>query len=73
MKPNAEMELDECIQEEEQSYREVPKLVISESLLELKKSLENDFQAIQVHWEDIVLIASRAKKSTGGGLCQLTP
>ena len=45
----------------------------SESLSELKESIENDFQAVQVNWEDIVKSALRAKKSTGGGLCQLTP
>ena len=45
----------------------------SESLRELKDSIDNDFQAVQVHWEDIVRAASRAKKSTGGGLCQITP
>ena len=44
-----------------------------ESLHDLKESIENDFQAVQVQWEDIVKAASRAKKSTGGGLCQLTP
>ena len=26
-----------------------------------------------MQWEDIFVVASRAKKSTGGGLCQLTP
>ena len=45
----------------------------SESLRELKESIDNDFQAVQVQWEDIVRSALRAKKSTGGGLCQLTP
>ena len=44
-----------------------------ESLRVLRESIENDFQAVQVQWQDIVLAASRAKKSTGGGLCQLTP
>ena len=47
--------------------------IMSESLEELQKSIENDFQAVQVQWEDIFKSASRAKKSTGGGLCQLTP
>ena len=46
---------------------------LTESFIDLQKSLENDFQAVQVQWQDIVLAASRAKKSTGGGLCQLTP
>ena len=46
---------------------------LSDTLRELKASIENDFQAVQVHWEDIFTAASRAKKSTGGGLCQLTP
>ena len=45
----------------------------SESLNELKESIENDFQTVQVNRYDIVKAASRAKKSTGGGLCQLTP
>ena len=47
--------------------------LMSDSLLELQKSIEDNFQAIQVQWQDIVKVASRAKKSTGGGLCQLTP
>ena len=46
---------------------------VSESLEELQKSIEESFQAIQIQWEDVVRVASRAKKSTGGGLCQLTP
>ena len=45
----------------------------SESLRELKESIDSDFQAVHVQWEDIVRAASRAKKSTGGGLCQITP
>ena len=65
-----QMEVDECCQEKE-SFEESSGL--RESLLELQKSIENDFQAVEVHWEDIVKVASRAKKSTGGGLCQLTP
>ena len=40
---------------------------------ELQESLEYDFQPVVVEWEDIVKTASMAKKSTGGGLCQLTP
>ena len=48
-------------------------LLNPKSLSELKEAIENDFQAVQVNWEDIVRAASRAKKSTGGGLCQLTP
>ena len=47
--------------------------LLSDSLKELHESIENDFQAVQVQWEDILKVASRAKKSTGGGLCQLTP
>ena len=35
--------------------------------------MEDGFQAVQIQWEDIVRVASKAKKSTGGGLCQLTP
>ena len=49
------------------------KMVLSKPLKELQDSIENDFEAVQVQWEDIVKVASRAKKSTGRGLCQLTP
>ena len=42
--------------------------LISDSLKELEKSIQDDFQAVQIQWEDILVVASRAKKSTGGGL-----
>ena len=38
----------------------------SEALEELQRSMRNNFQAVQVQWEDIFKSASRAKKSTGG-------
>ena len=70
-KTELEMDLDES-NEKGASSSWKPE-VSCESLLDLQNSIQNDFQAIQVQWEDIVLAASRAKKSTGGGLCQLTP
>ena len=70
-KTELEMDLDE-INEKGASSSWKPE-VSCEWLLDLQHSIQNDFQAIQVQWEDIVLAASRAKKSTGGGLCQLTP
>ena len=48
------------------------KISSNNPLLDLQASIQNDFQAVPVQWQDIVLAASRAKKSTGGGLCQLT-
>ena len=45
--------------------------VMSESLKELRDLIVDDFQPVQIHWEDIFKVASRAKKSTGGGLYQL--
>ena len=45
----------------------------SSILTALQESSEFDFQSITVNWENIVQTASKAKKSTGGGLCQLTP
>ena len=68
----AEMEVDECGDQSGHSIYN-GQGVIPDSLRELQKSIDNDFQAIQIQWEDIVKAASRAKKSTGGGLCQLTP
>ena len=72
-----EMDVDECMEEckeEEQKSAAVnTDPLLSESLRELQDSIENNFEAVQVQWEDIVTVASRAKKSTGGGLCQLTP
>ena len=66
-----EMELDECCEDENLLEEDVKVADTPESLLELQKSIENDFQAVQVRWEDIVMVSSRAKKSSGGGLCQL--
>ena len=66
----SEMDVDERPDEPEISSTKVDGIV-SESYEELF-SIENDFQAVQVQWEDIFKSASRAKKSTGGGLCQLT-
>ena len=67
-----EMDVDECKGKEKSSVTNSDGL-ISESLEELKRAIENDFQAVQVQWEDIFKVSSRAKKSTCGGLCQLTP
>ena len=67
-----EMDVDE-LEDKEESKALKSEGLLSESLEELQKSIENDFQAVQVRWEDIFNVASRAKKSTGGGLCQLTP
>ena len=66
------MDVDECLSEHNNAMDDSEAL-ISDSLKELRGSIENDFQAVQVQWEDIFVVASRAKKSTGGGLCQLTP
>ena len=66
------MDVDGCKVDEKEPVVK-PEIAVSESLLKLQKSIENDFQAVQIHWEDIVGVAKRAKKSTGGGLCQLTP
>ena len=66
-----EMEVDECSNELDSTSED--RELASESLRELQESIQNDFQAVQIHWEDIFKAASRAKKSTGGGLCQLTP
>ena len=67
-----EMDVDKC--EGKQASAGLNSVsLMSESLEELQKSIENDFQEIHVEWEDIFNIASRANKSTGGGLCQLTP
>ena len=38
--------------------------LLSESLKELHESIENDFQAVQIQWKDIFVVASRAKNST---------
>ena len=70
-KPIVEMDVDESEGRNESTIDDTNRLV-TDSLQELKESIENDFQAVQVQWEDIVRVASRAKKSTGGGLCQLT-
>ena len=67
-----EMEVDER-EDEKELFVSSDEGLVSDSLRELRKSIENDFQAVQVRWEDIVRVASRAKKSTGGVLCQLTP
>ena len=63
-----EMELDECCEDENLLEEDVKVADTPESLLELQKSIENDFQAVQVRWEDIVMVASRAKKSWSGTL-----
>ena len=61
-----EMEVDECKDQSERRIYNQEGLIL-ESLRELQKSIYNDFQAIQIQWEDIVKAASRPKKSTGGG------
>ena len=71
-KAASDIDIDECEDEEKPAVLSNER-VKSEALLEMKKSIENDFQAVHVHWEDILKVASRAKKSTGGGLCPLTP
>ena len=67
-----EMDVDECASKGKNGDIN-PELSVSQSMKELQKSIDDGFQAVQVSWEDIVRVASRAKKSTGGGLCQLTP
>ena len=73
-KTQTQMDLDDdgSIEEEENSIGNSEES-LTKSLLDLQKSIQNDFQEVQIQWQDIVLAASRAKKSTGGGLCQLTP
>ena len=63
---------DNCMEKIEQPISMSDGLGL-ESLRELIDSIENDFQAVQVHCEEIVKAASRPKKLTGGGLCQLIP
>ena len=68
------MDVDDCIMDEDDHCKYAVKRnveLMSESLRELQKSVENDFQAVQVQWQDIVKVASRAKKSTGGGYVRL--
>ena len=67
-----EMEVDACYGRDGSSDSN-DKDVLSQPLRELQVAIENNFKAVQVQWEDIVKVSSRAKKSTGGGLCQLTP
>ena len=55
------MDVDEC-EEEKESMAVNSGDLIWGSLRELRNSIENDFQAVEVHWEDIFMVASRAKK-----------
>ena len=64
----SEMEVDER-EDENELFVSSDLGLVSDSLLELPKSIENYFQAVQVRREDIVRVASTAKKSTGAGLC----
>ena len=45
---------------------------LSDSLLNLRELIENNFQATHVHWEDFGMVSFREKKSTGEGRCQLS-
>ena len=66
------MEVDVCEEKREEPL-DCPNIIIPDSLRELQDSIEDNFQVVQIHWQDIFRVASSAKKSTGGGLCQLTP